>query len=109
MTEQEVRNSAKEFSNREDFLVGNPIAYRFAVRLKILRTLFVKGPRLKWTVEAIKEEALKHETRIVFSDEAPGAYQAARRLGILNDVCKHMPRTEQSLMNERRYNGKQSA
>ena len=46
--------------------------------------------RTKWTQDAIQQEALKHQTRNDFRKKNRNAYKAARRRGILDDVCKHM-------------------
>lgn len=45
----------------------------------------------KWTKEAIAAEAKKYETRASFQKGSQAAYNAARRLGILDEVCAHTP------------------
>jgi predicted GIY-YIG superfamily endonuclease len=54
-----------------------------------------------WTVESIRDEAKKHQTRKAFAVYGRGAYSAARRHGILDDVCKHMP--THHMLAQRRY------
>jgi len=44
----------------------------------------------KWTKEKIKEEALKYKSRYEFKKKSVGAYNAAVKLRIMNDVCLHM-------------------
>ncbi|WP_430812429.1 MULTISPECIES: hypothetical protein [unclassified Carboxylicivirga] len=44
----------------------------------------------KWTIDCIKEEALKYTSRKEFAISSCGAYNAARRLGIIDQVCCHM-------------------
>lgn len=44
----------------------------------------------KWSEEAVREEALKYNSRKEFSEESASAYHAARKLKILNEVCSHM-------------------
>lgn len=44
-----------------------------------------------WTPKIIAEIALKHSSRSEFSDLYFGAYKAAKRFGILEEVCAHMP------------------
>lgn len=46
--------------------------------------------RIKWTQDAIQQEALKYQTRNDFRKKNRNAYKAALRRGILDDVCKHM-------------------
>jgi len=43
-----------------------------------------------WDMENIKKEALRYKSKTAFSKQSGSAYNAARRLGILNDVCSHM-------------------
>jgi len=45
---------------------------------------------IKWTYEKIAEEAKKYEMRNCFKSGNESAYNAARRLGILDKVCSHM-------------------
>lgn len=45
---------------------------------------------LKWTTDNIKKEALKYNSRGDFSKYSSGAYAAAKRLGIKDEVCSHM-------------------
>lgn len=57
----------------------------------ILESLTVLRDIKKWsTFEAIHEEALKYPTPTRFQRGNGSAYQAARRLGILDQVCSHM-------------------
>ena len=46
----------------------------------------------KWTHELVKEEALKYNIKIEFSRGSSGAYNYAKRNGILDEVCGHMVR-----------------
>lgn len=43
-----------------------------------------------WTVERLREEALKHKTINSFRINAKGAYSAARDLGVIEDITEHM-------------------
>lgn len=45
---------------------------------------------IKWTEQAIKKEAIKHERRVDFRSAAKGAYERAYQLGILDTICSHM-------------------
>jgi len=45
---------------------------------------------MKWTVEAIKEEAKKYQHRTDFARSCNSAYYKAVKLGILEEVCSHM-------------------
>jgi hypothetical protein len=44
----------------------------------------------KWTKEKIQVEALKYKSRVEFSIKSNGAYKAALKLKIIDEVCVHM-------------------
>lgn len=46
--------------------------------------------RKKWTKESVKKEARKYESKSVFIKMSRGAANAARRMGIWEEVCSHM-------------------
>jgi len=45
----------------------------------------------KWTYDSLLTEAKKYSFKKEFQDGSTGAYIKARRLGILDDICIHMP------------------
>lgn len=45
-----------------------------------------------WTPENLEKEAKKYKTRMEFDTKKHTAYEAARNLGILDDICQHMPK-----------------
>ena len=45
-----------------------------------------RKPRGYWTKELLQEEALKYKTRNEFNKGSKGAYKAAHRKGILDDI-----------------------
>lgn len=48
--------------------------------------------KLIWTLEKLKIEALKYESRGEFQNNSNGAYQAALKKKLLDQVCAHMPK-----------------
>jgi hypothetical protein len=50
-----------------------------------------KIQRVKWTKDMVKDAASKFKTRAEFSRYHNTAYSAAIRMGILEEVCSHMP------------------
>jgi len=58
--------------------------------LNVAKTGGLGGNGKKWVVEAIILEALLYNNRKDFYTLSSGAYGAAKVLGILNEVCKHM-------------------
>jgi hypothetical protein len=53
---------------------------------------YFRVPPNYWTFERVHEETLNYKTRSVFQKGSPRAYDAARRLGIMDQVCSHMPK-----------------
>jgi superfamily II DNA or RNA helicase len=48
------------------------------------------GIENKWNEDNVREEALKYNSRTEFKTNAGGAMDAAKRLGIYEEVCSHM-------------------
>lgn len=66
-------------------------------------------PSLKWTEEAIRAEAAKYDSKAAFQRNALGAYKAAHRRGMMDNLFKDQRRSwdEQSLRAEAaKYNSK---
>jgi hypothetical protein len=54
---------------------------------------------MKWTLEKLKEEALKYKTKIEFRNNSSG-YQSALKRNMLDEVCSHMISARHSWTNE---------
>ncbi len=86
---------AKKYKGKKDFHRNCNGGYRAAKRLGILDNIFnfklqKNGRKVIWTRKAIKNEAKKYKHRNEFNKNSSSAYKIASKLGILNDVCKHM-------------------
>lgn len=55
--------------------------------------------RTNWTKEKLLIEANKYKSRNEFKNECRKAYDAARRKGMLDEICTHMPKTLKSKVN----------
>ena len=58
------------------------------------RTLLKRNKNMKprkCALENLKKEALKYKTRTEFIKNASGAYDAARNMGVVDEICSHMP------------------
>ena len=95
-TKETISKEAKKYKTRSEFQTKSNGAYKAAWKLGILDEVCshmvcgLKNRKLKWTKEAIQKEAKKYKTRKEFDVKAGGAYYAARKLGILDEVCSHM-------------------
>jgi hypothetical protein len=94
VAEEEIRQAAAKYTTRVDFINGDNKMYSAAVYRGILedvcshmtppRTVGKKKP--KWSLEKVMECAKECKTRIEFSKRFKGAYMAAYRLNILDEV-----------------------
>lgn len=50
----------------------------------------MKRPAGYWTKERCQEEALKYNRRVKFKTKSSSAYNTARKMGLLDEMCKHM-------------------
>lgn len=93
-----LRTEAAKYSSRTAFNKGSRNAYKKAWRMGVLDEicLHMKRPQpvTKWTLEGVKIEAQKYQTRTEFCKKASGAYGAALRMGCINIVCNHMPKAK---------------
>ena len=60
------------------------------VVLNIAKGGALGGITVKWTYEMCKQQALKYNSRGTFEQNESGCYKAAIRLGIYEEICKHM-------------------
>jgi hypothetical protein len=51
---------------------------------------FLRCKQTPFSLETLKFEACKYQSRKAFELGSSSAYQAARKMGVLNDVCQHM-------------------
>lgn len=92
LSDDELRDIAQKYKSKVDFLTNDLAAYTQASRRGILDiiTSHYKKTRESWTIDKIKKIASTYEK--VSDFKKTPAYQAAHRMGILDDVTKHMVR-----------------
>ena len=54
------------------------------------KTGAIGGNIKKWTIDKLKEEALKYKTKTEFKEKSGGAYSTAQKTKLLNEICNHM-------------------
>lgn len=72
-----IRKVASQYDQVKEFRKAFPGAYSVANRLKIIDELFPNTCRRKWSLEELKNEALKYTRRSDFQRHSAGAYSAA--------------------------------
>ena len=93
---ENVQEEALMYETRLEFFKGSPGAYDSARKngwLDIVCSHMVleKGDPGYWNIfENVREEALMYETRLEFFKGSGGAYESARKKGLLDIVCSHM-------------------
>lgn len=101
-TEQQLEREALKYSYKKDFRAGSPAMFAAAQRYGLLPSIGKhfrlsgtnKGAR-KYSEEELQQVAFKYSTRGEFNTRDYTSYAAARRYGILDDVCGHMSPAEQ--------------
>ena len=93
-----LRTEAVQYSSRNAFNKGSRKAYKAAWRMGVLNEICQHmtrpQPVNKWTLEALKIEASKFQTRTEFAKKASGAYTAALKMDCIDIVCNHMPKAK---------------
>lgn len=93
-----IKAAAARYEHRSDFRARERLAYNAAQRWGLLDAVCAHMDRkpyvrpATWTRERIEAEAEKYYRRSDFKRGSPPAYHAARRRGILDEVCAHMGR-----------------
>ena len=96
------RDEAAKYNTRTQFHLKSCTAYEYALKngwLDIICSHMParnSQPRNFWTKDLIAAEAKKYLTRSMFQRNAGAAVAAARRLGILDQVCNHMVLTKKT-------------
>ena len=92
ITFQEAAQLASQCETWDDFQRDHTEAYNTACRRLWVDELvqLCQDTRFNWTPERLTETAREYQSRAEFVRDAPGAYIAARDLGILDEVCQHM-------------------
>lgn len=101
-TKERCLEVANNFKTRTDFQKGCRGAYAAAYRNKWLDEICSHmerptSPNKYWTIERCQEEALKYATKKDFQKGSSGAYNTARKMGMLDVICQHMPKTNKPL------------
>ena len=92
----DVRQEAKKYTSRTEFVKLSPTAYHWAWRKKVLDDVCGHMPisslysEKRWSHETVAIEARKYTSRAVFRRSNEGAYGYALNNGILDAVCSHM-------------------
>lgn len=100
---------ARQYKSKTQFRIENRALYSYAKRhgwWHEMSKFMENGLRVpkKWNEDSIRECAAKFKVKKDFQKHAPGAYAAARKMGIIVDVCRHMDRR---LLAEERVNGRE--
>jgi predicted GIY-YIG superfamily endonuclease len=94
-TIDKLREEALKYNTKKDFERGVKSAYQIAYKNGWLddvcsHMVSSRKPNGYWTIDRIKEEALKYKSRNDFKKGSPSAYSKALANNLLDDVCSHM-------------------
>ena len=88
-------NEALKYDSRRAFSQGSASAYNASIKNGWLENVcqhmaLLQKPNGYWSIERITVTAKKFTSRSKFMEKESGAYNAARRLNVLDAVCSHM-------------------
>lgn len=94
-TPEALSLEVKKYKTLSEFQKLSRGAYHAAWKHGLLAALSTslsrqKRPNGTWTRGAVLSEARKYRTRTEFASKAPGARNAAQRLGLMKQACAHM-------------------
>lgn len=95
-TDTRLMEEAKRYKTRSDFYTNSASAYSTAKRKGLLDVVCAhmagkpRRPVGYWTEKRIGEAAKMFQTRRAFAEGNSAAYHAAKRKGVLGEVCAHM-------------------
>jgi hypothetical protein len=109
----ELRKAARSYDQRYKFQKGSPKEYKSAYRRNVLDQICSHMPKdakigkpshnFMWTCELVREIAKNYDVRSDFFRNDGSCYNAARKFGILDEVCSHMPKRVCSGRNNPRF------
>ena len=89
-----VQTEALKYATRNEFAIKCYPAYNYARKNKLLDKvcshMVHPTPKRKWTIEALKKEAKKYNSRSEFQSNNSSAYSTAAKENILEIICAHM-------------------
>lgn len=101
LTNEIIAASAANHTRRSDWSRADRSAYEAAAERGILDTVCAHmapvPPKRVLSHEQIKASAATYASRAAWLRGDPSAYNAAKRRGLMDEVCKHMPCTPRKL------------
>ena len=98
-TDEELADIAKKYNRRQDFRKNDRNAYKAAYSrgkdfYNTICSHMTAGRRVygTYTITELRNRAKKFKTRSEFVKNDKTAYHQCHKMGILDDVCKHMKR-----------------
>lgn len=106
-TNKDLIKIAKKYRRRVDFQKNDRSAYTIARRRGIIDQCFKhmipRDSESKTPIEVLQKAALKYKYKSDFQSKEHNHYEAARRRGLLEQICKHMiPKPRELYVTERK-------
>ena len=108
LTQDQIQEIANKCKTRNEFAKRFAGPYTQARRRGFLDEVCAhmvspRRPAGYWTVERLRETALKYDCRMDFYEQDAGAYTRLCQLGLLQEMCSHM--TQKSMHRKKRDAG----
>jgi predicted GIY-YIG superfamily endonuclease len=96
-TSEAIIEEARKYSSKSEWRIKSSGSYEAAKKFNIfdVAVAHMKRPdmRRKWDETSIQDDALKYTSKTTWARESPGAYEAAKKRNIFNEVTAHMIRS----------------
>lgn len=95
-TKKEIISFSKQYKTKKDWKIGHKKSYDVCARKYWLFDECIVGhmessrKSIDFTIDEISEEANKYEFRSHFRDSSGAIFRYAKKIGVLDEVCKHM-------------------
>ncbi len=101
-TDEECILTAQKYESKTELKEKDAMVYGILCRRNLINVAcsHMISTHESWTEDKIREKALLFQNRTLFAKAYSGAVKTARRLGIFDDACSHMPRTKLPPMTE---------
>jgi len=111
ITKEDVMRIASQYTTKTKFCKEQQRVCNVAKRMGWYdeATAHMEVKNIMWTIDMLRDEALKYNTRNEFRQGSPNAHKAASSRGILDDITKHMGEPKKNQYGRSWVNNKESA
>lgn len=95
-SKKDILKIARSYKTQKDFMTKEHPLYKKLVRSQCWDEVsqkiwnIAKLKKTKWTIQLLQEKSIKYDKRSQLKKNDTAAYRAAIKMGVLDQICKHM-------------------